>query len=686
LKPRDDFAVASRTARRRSLNVIGTLMALLCAVSFMALLGTETPAAEADTACPNEAIRIAQQATHTGGCRAWEQVSPAEKGDGDIIAEGLKTMASALGDAAVFESRFNFGDSIGSGTVGRTTYLARRGDGGWSTHSITPMPRPDTIQVLFASNRVEILAEDLSNAILWAYDLPAVTDDMPLQENVYAEDTATGALRTINKSQVDPPTFRDFLNTSFAGYSADAKHLAFGTGVFGEPPTALLPDARAGVPNVYKWDDGVLSVAGKLPDGSVPPTGAGVAVLNKKGAMSADGSRLVFTASPDGSAPSQLYLHVDGAPSVWVSEPELSDEDDEDKSPPGEVVFEGMTPDGKNVFFTSFDPLLDEDTAPGADLYRFTYSPDAESDDNLTLITNNGSSRFDTGTGGVLVGMSDDATRVYVHQIDALLKLWEQGVPGLKVVDPTPFRVAESTERLTLLSSEPGHGRVSPDGNWLAYIDGQHQMYLYSRSSQSLTCVSCPATATLRLTITNSGVLDLPSFRPRFLSDDGQVFFTSTGSLVPEDTNGVADVYEYDGPTGRLSLVTSGTGSEPSMFADAGRDGDDVFFVTRQQLAPSDTDEYADLYDARAGGGFDEPRSSPTVPCAGDVCQVAASGLAAAPAIPSRAPTRGNLRKGRVHCAANQRKVRRKGKVRCVKRHHKHHRGRAAGAGRGARK
>ena len=80
--------------------------------------------------------------------RHYEQVSPAEKGDGDIIAEGLKIKASNDGDAAAFESRLVFGDAIGSGMVGRTTYVARRGGGKWSTRSVTPMPRPDAIQVL----------------------------------------------------------------------------------------------------------------------------------------------------------------------------------------------------------------------------------------------------------------------------------------------------------------------------------------------------------------------------------------------------------------------------------------------------------------------------------------------------------------------------------------------------------
>jgi len=544
--------------------------------------------------------------------RHYEQVSPAQKGDGDIIAERSSTMASDAGDAVTFESRLLFGDAVGSGMVGRTTYVARRGAGGWSTHSVTPRPRPEAIQVLPASTRVEIFADDLSNAFVWAYDLPAVADDTPLRENLYAEDAVTGTLRTISKTQQDPLQLFDFLNTDFSGYSADAKHVAFVLS------TRMLPEAAPGVQNLYKWDDGALSVAGLLPDGSVPPAGVSVFPSQIRGTMSADGSRVVFNASPDGSAPSQLYLHVDGRPTAWVSEPERGNGD---RTPANGILFEGMTPDGKNVFFVSDDPLVDADTAPGPDEYRFTYSEDADSNNgNLTLITNDGSAFYDVGaTGGTLVGMSDDGRRVYLHESGGTLKLWQEGVPGLTTVDPSAARTP-GNGWLTLAATKPGNGRVSPDGNWLAYIK-QGQMYVYDRSSQSLTCVSCPSDASLVPTITSSGGRDYQAFRPRFLSDDGKVFFSSTGSLVPEDTNGVADVYEYDGQTRTLSLLTTGKGRDPAMFVDASRSGDDVFVVTRQQLVKSDRDDYVDVYDVRVGAAPPDQPLDSAPGCDGEACQ-----------------------------------------------------------------
>ena len=35
-------------------------------------------------------------------------------------------------------------------------------------------------------------------------------------------------------------------------------------------------------------------------------------------------------------------------------------------------------------------------------------------------------------------------------------------------------------------------------------------------------------------------------YQPRYLSDNGRVFFDSSDALVPQDTNGLEDVYEYE--------------------------------------------------------------------------------------------------------------------------------------------
>ena len=240
------------------------------------------------------------------------------------------------------------------------------------------------------------------------------------------------------------------------------------------------------------------------------------------------------------------------------------------------------------------------------------------------MITNTGGALHDSGGfGAALVGMSDDGRRVYVIESSGHLTLWDDGVTT--IVDPSvPREGAAPKQQITLSATQPGNGRVSPDGNRLAYIKGG-VMYLYDHANESLTCASCSAyggsaQASVEPQMTSGNGYDYIASRPRFLTDDGQVFFSTKTALVPEDTNGIFDVYEFDGQSGELHLLSSGTGSEPAMFADASRSGDDVFFATRQPLTGSDPDGVLDLYDARVGGGLPEPPPVPS-PCSGESCQ-----------------------------------------------------------------
>jgi len=105
------------------------------------------------------------------------------------------------------------------------------------------------------------------------------------------------------------------------------------------------------------------------------------------------------------------------------------------------------------------------------------------------------------------------------------------------------------------------------------------------------------------------------------MTGDGRyVYFNTEEALVPQDTNGVTDAYEYNTATGRLSLVSTGTGEDGAWFVDASEDGHDVFIATHQQLSGWDPDRLDDLYDVRVEGGLPEP-PPPSAPCSGDACQ-----------------------------------------------------------------
>jgi len=81
---------------------------------------------------------------------------------------------------------------------------------------------------------------------------------------------------------------------------------------------------------------------------------------------------------------------------------------------------------------------------------------------------------------------------------------------------------------------------------------------------------------------------------------------------------------------GCLRLISSGRSESDSHFLDASPSGRDVFFSTDERLVRWDTDNNYDLYDARIGGGFQEPPAA-TPECVGEQCQ----GNLAVPPTPS---------------------------------------------------
>jgi hypothetical protein len=203
--------------------------------------------------------------------------------------------------------------------------------------------------------------------------------------------------------------------------------------------------------------------------------------------------------------------------------------------------------------------------------------------------------------------------------------------------------------------------RVSPDGNFLTFMSDRRltgydnedavsgepdeEVFVYDARSERLSCASCnpnhsgdgfqPPAGVLDKTDAGEGngllvdrselwrghwlAASLPTwnfnftqarasalYQPRYLSDDGRLFFNSADALVPADTNGKEDVYQYEQQGsgdcvhsgGCVGLISSGTGDSSSVFLDASESGDDVFFMTTDELVATDTDNSPDIYDA----------------------------------------------------------------------------------------
>lgn len=121
-------------------------------------------AAAQSGACPNEQFRQGK-ASHLPDCRAYERVSPANKGGQDITNNESEPAAggpvTASGGKVAFNSPGSFADT-GWGGIQRLSYLARRTGNGWETSSLKPDP-PEDPGVPYAPNA---LADDLERSIL----------------------------------------------------------------------------------------------------------------------------------------------------------------------------------------------------------------------------------------------------------------------------------------------------------------------------------------------------------------------------------------------------------------------------------------------------------------------------------------------------------------------------------------
>ena len=145
------------------------------------------------------------------------------------------------------------------------------------------------------------------------------------------------------------------------------------------------------------------------------------------------------------------------------------------------------------------------------------------------------------------------------------------------------------------------------------------------------------------------------------------------------------DVYEWR--DGRALLISDGLNQGTSTTAGAtvspqliapsswgvSAGGDDVFFTDPARLTSDAPDNYMRLYDARLGGGFEFP--APPPPCPLEVCQGTPKGAPDDPTPASRSvSSSGNVKAPtRRRCPKGKRKVRRGGKLRCVKVHHRKH-------------
>jgi Tol biopolymer transport system component len=604
-------------ARVRSLSVLA-----LCVVVTLGVLSAAiAPVARAVTVGPLPAAG----APGLPDSRGYEQVSPVQKGSNNVAYSKGYNAISESGTRVTFAAGGAFAGVKGS--PANVSYLASRAAADeWLTQGLTPAQSPYAIDFAKVWDSDRSLSKTLvdSSAAL----VPGASNEYG---GLYLANNLSGEYELVapgRAHEFEPGFFGS--NISAMAGTSDFSHVAF------ESNARLLPSQTEYLNRVYDFSAGALHTVSILPDGSIP---AGASALAGAGtsygggypieqhAISTDGSRIFFTAASEEFGPSLLYVRIDDSTTVLVSRP---DPGVVDPNGAQSATFGTASADGSVVYFYSAQKLTADATAQSGndDLYRYELASGHLTD--LTTADPEGA-----GVNSVL-GASEDGSYVYFNA-NAVL------APGASAEGDNIYALHDGVTRFVAIA-DPGaaagnfhageDSRVTPDGKHVSFLStlpttgydnaGKGEYYIYDYDSDELRCISCNPSGRPPLhgnSITNfqfGGSFPEREYAPRALSVDGsRYFFTSEEALLPQDTDGQPDVYEWE--NGTLYLITSGTSAEPSDYGDSTPSGDDVIFETQQSLLSQDDDANYDVYDARVGGGV--PPALAAGACTGTGCQ-----------------------------------------------------------------
>jgi hypothetical protein len=568
--------------------------------------------------------------------RGYEQVTPVDK-LGGTIDPTIGFLIGADGSNISYFTR-SPGNAKGAPLLGR--FMSRRGAEDWQS-GVPVDPPLNVVRVTVFSVTLGVSA-DFSHAFVVS-NRSLAPGAIENGTNLYLVDLNSDTYTLVGSTNAL------FALASFTGPNSNHKFL------FGSPDfsTVVFPSEYPLLPGVsgtafYRWSsaDG-LELESKLPDGSAPSTPA--VIQGSTGvvrAVSDDGRRDYFALS--GGADEGIYLWEEGQTrAISVSERA----GDPATPQPGEFL--GASRDGRYGFFLTYSAQLTEDAPaePGT-VYRY----DAETDD-LEYIGTQARILF----GYSPIAVSDDGGTLYFSGLNGV-EVWRDGA----------VRIVTEDQSVGL-----GRAYTTPDGRYLAYSAAptieEQPIYLYDAKTEESTCVSCLADGT---DPGGAGLPDSESFvnnrLPTVLDDEGNVYFDTSARLVAADTNGTKDVYEFH--AGRPRLISPGNQPFEARFADVTPDGESVFFTTAQKLVGRDDDKAVDIYVARVGGGLPAQSPPPPQTCSGFECGTASPNPPPPAVIGTEsAPKVGkvNRPKGKGRCPRGSRRVRHKGKQRCVKKHPK---------------
>ncbi len=599
--------------------------------------------------CANEALRQGDSAS-LPDCRAYEMVSPVDKNGGDIVA-GLSTPAdpggyiqsSPAAERITYTSATSFAGEPASFRFNQ--YLAERRERGapgegWETEGTHPPVEGEVNSLSPGFNREFIaFSADLCSAWLIDYqDPPPSPDGQVGFRNLFRRQSCEPGAGSLEALVPSPPALPEgteeqyVRNSSVEGISGDGRHAVFTAG-------ASLPQAQGAAPGsnnqVYDRFAGKLSLVSVLPDGSTgdpaPADGKGFANPgasavgstftngNLQGAVSGDGSRVLWTAVAGSGVPGSGTIYLREHPEQGIVANECAGANactyqvSGSESGTASAFFWAGGADASKVLYTEAGGIF-ESALFVEGLFTFDLGKAKEGKQARRLIAQH--------VDGV-VGAGDDLRRVYFASHEAIpgtggaagkpnVYLYEEGPGGeasyrlVATVDEgdvgNPGAGESSAYNLSWRAPRLRAVRVSPDGASLAFnsraqLTGYDntdaatgkpavEVYLYDARTGELRCASCnPSGARPRaetmlqpyalpqdlLPTSVVAAAWIPTWEhPNNASNvlsagGGRLFFNAADRLVPRDANGAQDVYQWEAPG-----VGACTTASPSYFPQNG--------------------------------------------------------------------------------------------------------------------
>jgi hypothetical protein len=460
--------------------------------------------------------------------RAWEMVTPPDKHGAPIEAltrEGGWILASEDGAKLTYLANgATTEEAQGNRSPEMQQMLATRTSEGWSTQDIaTPSSKAKGVSAGSAPE-YQYFSPSLSEAIVepWGKGAEPPLAEGVTQKMVYIRNNLTGTyLPLLTEANVEKGVeFTEHVH--FVSATPDLHHviLQSGVGLTGEGSGRGL----------YEWSAGTLHLVSILPAGT-PATEPELGYYHvAANAISADGSRVIWTNSISNLG--HLYLRDTSA-----GETVQLDEAQGPSEPlgTGSAQFQTASADGSRVFFTDKQRLTEDSTAePGTgkpDLYECEMvKKEGKLHCLLKDLTVDPNEKEHAAVQGFLFGSGEDGSTLYLVAQGVLPVVNEHGengngeraLAGRENLYALHFNgSAWATTFIATLSTEDSPewegsrhadtafltARVSPNGRYLAFMSaasltgydnrdqnsGQRdeEVYLYDSTAAALRCVSC---------------------------------------------------------------------------------------------------------------------------------------------------------------------------------------------------